>query len=235
MILITQPTYLPWIGYFSFIDKADEIIFLDDVQFSKRSWQQRNKILLNNYYHYLTVPVKSKGRRDQLIKEVEINKKLFFNEHLKVVKHAYSKAPYFRDVYNILQNLSEQISNEISLSKINILLIKNICKYLKIELKYSQSSEYNIKKKKTAKIAELCKYKMNFELMSNEGTINYMVEDIDILKKNKINVTFYKFKNIEYNQITKQFIKQLSILDLIFNEGPNSINIIRDGLKKIEI
>ena len=235
MIYITQPTYLPWIGYFSFLDKAEEIVFLDDVQFSKRSWQQRNKIFLNNDYQYLTVPVESKGKSNQLINEVKIFDNLFFNDHLKFIKHSYRRATYFSEIFDLLQSLNNKISLEKSILNINILLIKKLCEYLKIEIKYSKSSELNINKKKSDKLIEICKVKFKYKLMSNEGTIDYMTKDTKKFEKDNIDVIFFKYNNIEYKQLTKKFIQQLSIIDLLFNEGPNSVKIIRDGLEKINI
>ena len=63
MIVISQPTYLPWVGYFSLINEAKTFIFLDDVQFNSRSWQQRNRVLNNDMVKYLTIPVKKKVKR----------------------------------------------------------------------------------------------------------------------------------------------------------------------------
>ena len=96
MIFITQPTYMPWIGYFSFLLKSKKIIFLDDVQFSRRSWQQRNKIKHINEELLLTVPVISKGKKNQNINEVRINNKTnFVEKHLKSISLSYKKCKYF--------------------------------------------------------------------------------------------------------------------------------------------
>ena len=62
IVAIMQPTYLPWVGYFNLINKSEYFVFLDDVQFDKRSWQQRNKIIINSHQRYLTVPVLSKNK-----------------------------------------------------------------------------------------------------------------------------------------------------------------------------
>ena len=70
MLYITQPTYFPWIGFFSFIEKSKKIVFLDDVQFVRGKWQQRNKIINQNTFQYLTVPVKKKGLYKQNLNEV---------------------------------------------------------------------------------------------------------------------------------------------------------------------
>lgn len=233
MIFITQPTYLPWIGYFSFLNKASEIVFLDDVQFSKRSWQQRNRILSNGESKYLTIPVISKGRREQMIKDVKIYEKNFFRKHLMIIEHNYKKTEYFKEYFELLKSLNSQIENLEFLSEINILLIKEICMILNIKVKFSKSSSLNIQKKRSHKIVEICNLKLKKQLLSNEGTINYINHDKKIFEENDINVNFFKYDTIKYKQTSKIFIKELSILDLIFNEGPNSINIIKKGLKKI--
>ena len=75
-LLVTQPTFLPWIGYFDLIDQSDLIVFLDDVQFEKRSWQQRNRIKSASGLQWVTISTEVKGRRHQLIKEVILNNKI---------------------------------------------------------------------------------------------------------------------------------------------------------------
>jgi len=95
-IAIMQPTYIPWVGYFSLINKVDVFIFLDSVQFAKRSWQQRNKIKTANESIWLTVPVLSKGKQSQFINEVEIDLTRDFSEkHIASLESNYHKAPYF--------------------------------------------------------------------------------------------------------------------------------------------
>ena len=73
IVAIMQPTYLPWVGYFNLINKSEYFVFLDDVQFDKRSWQQRNKIIINSNQRYLTVPVLSKNKYLQKLSEVKID------------------------------------------------------------------------------------------------------------------------------------------------------------------
>ena len=233
MIFITQPTYFPWIGYFGFLDLSNEVVFLDDVQFSKRSWQQRNKVLHNSNYKYITMPVKSKGKRDQLIRDVEVYNENFYKDHLQIIQSVYKKTPYFKETYFELEDLNEKISKLKFIADINIIIIRKICEILNINIVYSRSSELNIKKKKSFRLAEICKVKSYSNLLSNEGTIKYLTEDKKIFKINDIKINFYKYENIIYNQNSDKFIDGLSIIDLIFHEGPNSINIIRKGMKKI--
>ena len=107
MIAISQPTYFPWPGYFSLIKQSDHFVFLDDVQFDSRSWQQRNKILVNGKYFYLTIPVK-KGFEIASYKRLWNTSNKFLN-HLKTIKHNYSKAKYFNDFYFEIEKLNTQI------------------------------------------------------------------------------------------------------------------------------
>ena len=95
-IAITQPTFLPWQGYFALISHVDEVVFLDDVQFEKRSWQQRNKIKFLEKEIILTVPVISKNKFHQRINEVNIDSKAsYIRKHKASILQNYSKAKYF--------------------------------------------------------------------------------------------------------------------------------------------
>ena len=103
---ISQPTFFPWQGYLALINFVDEFIFLDDVQFDKRSWQQRNKIKQINKELLLTIPVISKGKRDQKINEVKINNNTnFIEKHLKSISLSYKKCKYFSDYYSKIENI----------------------------------------------------------------------------------------------------------------------------------
>ena len=106
-IAISQPTYLPWIGYFDLIDQVDVFVLLDDVQFEKRSWQQRNRIKTPLGLQWLTVPVISRGRREQLINQVEIETPQFSRDHCRAVEHNYRRAQFFEHYFN---ELSSQLS-----------------------------------------------------------------------------------------------------------------------------
>ena len=96
-LLVTQPTFLPWIGYFDLIDQSDLIVFLDDVQFDKRSWQQRNRIKSVSGLQWLTISTEVKGKRHQLIKEVILDNKIDqYPKIYKKIKNNYNNAKYFK-------------------------------------------------------------------------------------------------------------------------------------------
>src|ERR1039458_566873 len=107
-IAVTQPPYLPWIGYFDLIDDVDTFVVLDTVQFEKQSWQQRNRIKTPAGLLWLTVPVVFRGLLEQKIMEVEIRDVEFWRKHLRGIEVNYGRAPffdeYFPQVSSILQD-----------------------------------------------------------------------------------------------------------------------------------
>ena len=227
---ISQPTFMPWIGYFGFLDKIDKLIFLDDVQFEKRSWQQRNNIKLNKQKHLLTVPVKSKGKFSQKISEVEILQDKSLEDIRKKIFHAYKKAKYFEKYY---ENISDILNKKHTyLSVLNIELIKFFTKCLNINIKFDYSSNYYLDFNKEQLIFEICKLKNCDEYLSTLGSKNYL-DGYHTIPNTSIKISFFEYNDVEYNQLNKNFIPKLSILDLLLNEGSNSINIIRKGFRII--
>src|SRR5262245_9673372 len=113
---IMQPTYLPWCGYFALLDSVDKFVLLDTVALSKRSWQQRNRIKSGHGEVWLTVPVLSKGQRNQIIADVKIDvsRNALF-AHRKSIEHAYRKAPFFAEysdgLFEILASCHTQLSD----------------------------------------------------------------------------------------------------------------------------
>ena len=227
---ISQPTFLPWIGYFSFLDKIDKLIFLDNVQFEKRSWQQRNYIKLNGQKKFLTISVKSKGKFDQKISEVEI----LHDKNIELIKkqifYAYKKASYFNDYYDSICEILDKKHNY--LLELNIELIKFFIEVLDIKTNFDYSSNYSLNLKKEKLIFELCKLNNCKQYLTTIGSKNYL-EDSDKIAETNIKIFYFEYENIKYSQLDNNFISKLSILDLLFNEGVNSINVIRKGFKLI--
>src|SRR5271167_3263222 len=94
-IAISQPAYLPWLGYLDLIDQVDTFVLLDNVQFEKQSWQQRNRIKTPAGLQWLTVPVMFRGRFGQLIRDVEIRDAEFWRNHLRAIELNYRRSLFF--------------------------------------------------------------------------------------------------------------------------------------------
>ena len=230
-IAISQPTFFPWQGYFALIDYVDEFIFLDNVQFDKRSWQQRNYIKLNDKKKIFTIPVISKNKSDQIINEVKIDYKNFkVEKFLMLIKHSYKKSSYFELYYEKIEKILKK--NSLYLSKINQDLIIDISSMLNIKTKFYNASSMQLSNelKKTDLLREICKKKKCTQYISTYGAAAYM-GDMSKFAETNIKINYFEYENRKYNQMGDEFVSNLTILDLIFNEGPNSLEIIRDNFK----
>ena len=224
-----QQTTLPWLGYFALIDYVDIFVFLDDVQFDKRSWQQRNKINANGSEKTITIPVLSKKKSTQLINQVEIDfNNLFPDKFIKSIFHSYSKTKYFNEYF---EDIVRIINKNKMLSDLNINLIKFFTKKLHINDKFQVSSLLNIENSKGRKLFEIAKQYKCTKIISPIGSKNYL-EDVEgiLAKEFSIHVEYFNFKHPVYNH-NNRFISNMSIIDLLFNHGEASLEIIRSGIK----
>ena len=225
IIAIIQPTFLPWCGYMSLLDYVDEVIFLDNVQFDKRSWQQRNKIKTSNGTLTLTVPVFTKNLFNQHIKDVKIDYSSSFpKKMIRSISQNYSKAIYFKDYSGELFSLIE--TSHKSLLDLNLKLISFLCEKLKIKFKFSLSSKEEL-------ILDICELKNAKKYISTIGAKNYLNRE-NFSQKNNIELNFFEYFDNEYKQLHGKFISNLSVIDLLFNEGPKSKEILKKNffLKK---
>lgn len=220
---IMQPTYLPWIGYFHMIAKVDIFIFFDDVQFSKRSWQQRNKILYNSEEKWITIPVHTKGLRLQKINEVAIDNTVDWKtDHIQLIKHAYSKAPFYYELNDILKLYNVEYEK---LSDFTIILIKMISQKLGFKTSFINSSDLPVEGKRSKYLLSICEYINATEYLSAAGSKEYIESELSF-SKSKIKVNYHKSEPYIYEQSgEEQFIPYLSVIDYIANHG-------FEGLKK---
>ncbi len=226
---IMQPTYLSWIGYIDLIDMVDIFVFLDDVQFEKQSWQQRNRIRTPNGLEWITVPVRIKGRFGQLINEVSIDPVKFPLKHFKQLKQNYSRASFFKNYFDDFKNIVIEACQSQHLCNLNIEVIKRICSNLGITTEFVRSSEIGVEGKKSERLVNLLKALEISTYISPQGSYGYIKEEYNWFKENRIAVNFTSYDHPEYRQVYSPFMPYTSIVDLLFNEGDASLNIIRSG------
>jgi hypothetical protein len=226
IITIHQPQYLPWLGYFAKAQQADIFILLDNVQFKKNEWQNRNRIRTPQGWQWLTVPVLHEfGTK---INEVKIdNKRTWRQDHQKALEFNYCKAPYFEEYFPYFQKILAQ-EWEI-LSDINTHFIRLIVDLLGIKTKIVLSSEYEAAEHKTLRLVDLCKYFNAETYLSGEGGSAYL--DEEQFKNHHINVIVQKYQHPVYpqrweNKNSEGFVSHLSVVDLLFNCGPESMAIM---------
>ena len=214
-ISILQSNYIPWKGYFDIIAKSDIFVIYDEVQYTKNDWRNRNKILTQNGLQWLTIPVK----QDLLIQRIDQTKTALKNwnkKHLNTLVVNYSKAPFFEEISQLLFPLYNDPSE--FLSEINLSFISTICDFLDIKTKIINSKSLDLSGDRNSRLIDAC-LKLNAKkYLSGPGAKEYL--DLSIFENNGIQVEWMDYSNYPiYNQNSTKFENEVSIVDLLFNEG----------------
>jgi hypothetical protein len=223
-VLVTQPNYIPWKGYFDLIAKADKFVILDDVQYTSRDWRNRNLIKTPQGTIWLNIPILKKNKI--LIKDVLIQDFSWVNDHLNKIERNYKKSTYFNKIFSNLEEIYQGFTSN-KLIDINIEIINFICKYLNIETEISVSSDIKDKNsEKSLRILDICTENNCTVYISSSKAKNYI--DESLFKENKIKLAFEDFQNYpKYEQLWGSFEEKVSIVDLLFNEGPNTYKFMK--------
>lgn len=225
---INQPYLFPYLGYFQLINAVDKFVIHDDVQFIKGGWINRNRILVNGQPKLFTFSVK--GDHSKL----NINERFFSAQYekdrqkfMRILKHAYSHAPYFKQVYNLLDKVLS--TSEKNISIMTTTSLREVCDYLGVTTPFVISSQ--IKKdnslKGEARVIEINK-RLNSTQYINPGggTSLYSTETF---AKHGLRLSFIKTRDVKYPQLGNTFIPNLSIVDvLMFNSRRSANDLLRE-------
>lgn len=228
MILVAmQPTYLPWIGYFDLLDQADVFVLLDDVQFSRRSWQQRNRIKTPRGLEFLTVPVKQ--RSGQLIKQAEISDIRFVDKHLRTIERHYNRAPFFSEFSQGLRDEYRFEKHRGNVASLNEGLIRWLAASIGIGSPIVRSSDSPAHGKRSNYLVSLCVEFGASCYLSPIGAASYIMEELPLFVDAGIDVQFQHYEHPTYEQLYPPFEPFSSAVDLLFNEAPRALSIIKQG------
>jgi hypothetical protein len=217
---IVQSCYIPWKGYFDIINRVDEFILYDDVQYTRRDWRNRNKIKTANGPVWLTIPVEVKGKYFQSIRETVVSEPSWNRQHWKSILHSYARSKHFRTYQSLLEDLYLSCE-ETFISKINYRFISAICQILGITTNISWSMEYELTGDKTERLVCLCKQAGATEYISGPSAKDYM--DEELFRREGIELRYMDYSGYpEYTQLYPPFDHNVSIIDLILNEGPDA-------------
>lgn len=237
-IAALQPGYLPWLGFFEQMAKVDLFVFLDDVQYTKADWRSRNRIRTQDGWIWLTVPVFIKRRSKQSLLEAEIdNHRKWWNKHWGLIQQNYHQAPYFHEYKEFFQNVYVQTWEY--LLDLDLFIIDYLKEALKIKTKTIRSSKLKIpplsykkgNKRKTEKLIKICQAVEATKLYDGKSAQQFI--DEKMMKNNKIEIEYQNYQHPIYNQQFEPFIPYLSTIDLLFNHGPESLEILL-GKKKVK-
>ena len=223
-VAILQSNYIPWKGYFDLINMVDEFIIYDGVQYTKNDWRNRNLIKTNQGLKWVTIPVRQESL-NQLIKDTKIIDKRWNKKHWSTLSQNYSKTKYFKDYKDVFEQLYLD-SKEEFLSEINYNFIMEINKLLGITTTIRWSNEFNLIEGQTEKLIGICKDCKAQTYISGPAAKDYF--DNELARKENIQVEWMDYRGYkEYEQLNLPFEHSVTVLDLIFNEGPNATKFMK--------
>ena len=224
-VFIHQPDFCPWLNFFMRAKHSDYFVVLDNVQFNRRGWFNRDIIKTKSGAYKITIPIKKEPRDSLLIKNVKFSnyddwKTVFF----KTLEVNYSKSKFFHENILILNNLFNE--DFVYLIDLNIKLINYFFSIFSIKTKLIFSSELRLSSYKNKLIVDICNKLNCKEYITGKGSDDYL--DLDEFKKNNISLNQDVNFNDKYLQINGTFMRDLSVLDFYFNcyDKKNKTNII---------
>lgn len=225
IISIHQPQYLPWLGYFDKISKSDVFVLLDNVQFKKNEWQNRNRIKTARGWQWLTVPMIHKFT--QKIYEVKINNTVHWGKkHLNTLVTNYSKAAFFRQHIAFFEQAFAREWR--CLVDLNIHFIRYLADGLGLsEKRLIRASAYDLREDATERLIDLCKQLQGDVYLSGRDGAKYL--NTALFEKEGIQVVFQDYHHPQYPQLYGAFEPSLSAVDLLFNCGPESRSVLAKG------
>jgi hypothetical protein len=214
---IMQPTYLPYLGYFQLMAAASVFVFLDDVQFARRSWQSRNRILTAQGELMLTVPVK-KHDRDTPIHLIEIDdSQPWRDKHLAAMRHAYGKRPFFAEGWAFV---SQQLAREPDgkLADLTCGMAQAAARRLDVQTRFVRASTLAVGGARSEHLLNLCRAVEAEEYVSPMGSADYMEED-GVFQAAGFPARFQPFRMEEYPQGKQPFTPYMGFVDALMNVG----------------
>lgn len=226
IIGILQPSYMPWQGYFDQIYHTDIFVLYDDVQFDKGGWRNRNRIKTSQGAQWLTVPVMTKRNRFASIRDIRINVNVSWQKkHIKALTQNYCKTEFY-------QKYSDELFPILNrdwrfLIDLNLEIIQWFCRNLTIDTTLVRSSELEISGKGSQRLINIIKALNGKVFLEGALGKNYINEQA--FSESGITINYQDYKHPVYKQQYGSFIPYLSTVDLIFNHGPDSLNILLNG------
>ena len=221
-----QPVYLPWLGLFHKIALADLFISFDQVQYQPKDWNNRNLVKTPSGPVWLTVPVLRKGYLSKTISEIEINnKEPWARKHLKTISLSYSKSPYYREYISIFEDVYSKKWH--TLVELNEAMLKIFLGLLSIDVPVRSAGEWQFRGSKSDLVLDMCMQVQASDYIFGEQGKNYA--DSSKFRSNGVRDHYQSYNHPKYPQLHGDFLENLSILDLLFNCGPESISILLSG------
>lgn len=225
-VVILQPSYIPWRGYFDQIRRADLFIFYDDVQYDKHGWRNRNQIKTSQGKQWITIPVHSKGVTEGIpIKDVQIDwSKSWPKKHLNALTIAYAKAPFFRSFQPWLESVYKRRDEFLTAFTIDTTV--ELARMLDITgTKFMRSSEIpGIDGQKTDRLIQILQHVGAKHYLSGPSARDYIEQEK--FDDAGITLEFIEYDYPEYPQLHPPYDSFVTVLDLLFMVGEDALSYI---------
>jgi len=219
LVAIHQAEHLPWFGYFHKMKMADKFIILDNVQFKKNYFENRNRIYTPQGLKYITIPVKMKGHLEKKFYEMEIVEN-WKKKYIKTLEFNYKKAPFFKDIEIILEKINNYGGNK--LFEINMIIINVIKNILEIDTQLIKATTLNPQGQKTELLINILKKVDAIAYIVGKSGFDYM--NLDLFKKSNIKLVEHKVHHPIYQPFNyREFTDYPSIIDIIANLGREKV------------
>jgi len=224
IVSILQPSYLPWIGMFDLMHKSDVFVYHCDVQYDK-SWRNRNRIRTKEGTSWLSVPVMIKGNSRSLVKDMEIdNSQKWARRHWNLILANYRKAPFF-DTYGNFFDVLYNAKKWKYLADLNYYIVDNLLDFLGMKVKIEYSSSLDLGDSRgNDRIIRICRALGADTWLANSACRDYV--DAGLYDKSGIKMIYHDYNHPEYKQLYEPFISHLSVIDLLFCCGKDSLPVI---------
>lgn len=225
VVSIQQPEHLPWLGFFDKVRQVDMVVLLDDVQFKKRYFENRNKIRTGNGWQWIGIPVNTKGRYHQNLCDVEVDNTRHWRETAwRALCLNYSKTACWEGYSSFFDNLYQ--CEWTRLVDFNVEVIKYVTKQLGLETEFLFASQLDVEGKGDKLLVNICRKVGASAYLSGAFGRDYI--DESLFAEAGIALEYQDFRHPTYRQVYQPFLPNMSTVDLLFNEGPKSITIIEE-------
>jgi hypothetical protein len=222
---IHQPEYLPWMGFLNKLANSDTFVLLDNVQYRRNYFQNRNRIRTATGGSWLTVPIK-KAPLETPIRDIKVDESKPWGEtHMKGLSQNYSKAPHFREHEEFFGRLYAKKWGK--LAELNVEIIRYMADSLGIQTEIVLASKLRATGTSSELLLGICNELGAETYLSGRFGRDYL--DERLFEEAGIGVVYQDFHHPTYSQVYKPFVPDLAGVDLLFNRGADGIELVRDG------
>lgn len=225
-VAICQSNYIPWIGYFELISSVSDFVFLDNVQYTRRDWRNRNQIKTPQGKLWLTINVKV-DNDSELIQEVQFVDTDWKSEHLEAIRRNYRRSKFFDSIFPEIEQMYQSFDG-FSLSQFNQHLICNISARLGIETRFHDATNFVTSNNNSQRLLDICMNLQASTYVSGPSAKDYL--DVSIFRDKNVIIEWFEYSRKEFDQLWGNFQRNVSVFDPILNNGWNVLNAIRENV-----